>query len=71
MAELVPASEPAPGPTLSPDPELSWRPGPPRTQPEEVGPVWRHMEPAHVVLGMIAVVIVVMGILFAVLVSSL
>ena len=71
MAELVPASEPAPRPALSPDPELSWRPGPRRTQPEEVGPVWRHMEPAHVVLGMIAVVIVVMGILIAVLLSSL
>ena len=71
MAELVPASEPAPGPALSPDPELSWRPGPPRTQPEEVGPVWRHMEPAHVVLGMIALVIVVMAILIAVLLRGL
>ena len=72
MSELVPASEPAPGgPALSPDPELTWRPGPRRTQPEEVGPVWRHMEPAHVVLGMIALVIVVMAILIAVLLSGL
>ena len=71
MAELVPASEPDRRPVLSPDPEQSWRPGPRRTQPEEVGPVWRHMEPAHVVLGMIALVIVVMVILIAVLLSGL
>jgi hypothetical protein len=72
VSELVPASEPAPaGPALSPDPELTWHPGPRRTQPEEVGPVWRHMEPAHVVLGMIALVIVVMAILIAVLLSGL
>jgi hypothetical protein len=71
VAELVPASEPAQRPALSPDPEQAWRPGPRRTRPEEVGPVWRHMEPAHVVLGMIAVVIVVMMVLIAVLVSGL
>jgi hypothetical protein len=71
VAELVPASEPAQRPVLSPDPEQAWRPGPRRTQPEEVGPVWRHMEPAHVVLGMIALVIMVMVILIAVLVSGL
>lgn len=71
MAELVPAEEPARRPVLSPDPEQSWRPGPRRTQPEEVGPVWRQMEPAHVVLGMIAFVIMIMVILIAVLVSGL
>ena len=71
MAELVPSPEPARRPTLSPDPEQSWRPGPRRTQPEEVGPAWRHLEPAHVVLGMIALVIVVMVILIAVLVTGL
>jgi hypothetical protein len=71
VAELVPASEPAQRPVLSPDPEQSWRPGPRRTQPEEVGPVWRHMEPAHLVLGMIALVIVVMVILMAALVTGL
>ena len=70
MAELVPASEPAPRPALSPDPELTWRPGPRRTQPEEVGPVWRHLEPAHVVLGLIVLVIVVMLILVAALVTG-
>jgi hypothetical protein len=71
MAELVPSSEPARRPTLSPDPEQACRPGPRRNPPEEVGPVWRHMEPAHIVLGMIAVVIVIMVILIAVLVSGL
>jgi hypothetical protein len=71
VAELVPAEEPARRPVLSPDPEQAWRPGPRRTQPEEVGPLWRHMEPAHVVLGMIALVIVVMAILIAVLLSGL
>jgi hypothetical protein len=71
VAELVPASEPAQRPALSPDPEQAWRPGPRRTQPEEVGPVWRNMEPAHVVLGMIALVIVIMVILIAVLLSGL
>jgi hypothetical protein len=71
VAELVPSSEPASRPTLSPDPEQAWRPGPRRTPPEEVGPAWRHMEPAHVVLGMIALVIVIMVILIAVLVSGL
>jgi hypothetical protein len=71
VSELVPASEPAPGPALSPDPELAWRPGSRRTQPEEVGPMWRHMEPAHVVLGLIALVIVVMVILIAVLLTSM
>ena len=71
MAELLPASEPDRRPVLSPDPELAWRPGPPRTQAEEAGPLWRHMEPAHVVLGMIALVIVVMAILIAVLLTHL
>ncbi|HEX4089267.1 MAG TPA: hypothetical protein VHZ33_11150 [Trebonia sp.] len=71
MAELVPAEEPARRPVLSPDPEQSWRPGPRRTQPEEVGPLWRHMEPAHVVLGLIALVIVIMMILIAVLLTGL
>jgi hypothetical protein len=69
MTELVPASEPARRPALSPDPEQSWQPGPRRAQAEEVGPVWRHMEPAHVVLGMIALVIVVMAILIVALVT--
>ncbi len=71
MAELVPTSEPAPQPALSPDPEQSWRPGPRRTQPEEAGPIWRHFEPAHVVLGLIALVIVVMLILIAVLLTGM
>jgi hypothetical protein len=35
-----------------------------------VGPVWRHLEPAHVVLGLIALVIVVMLILVAALVTG-
>jgi hypothetical protein len=69
MTELVPASEPARRPALSPDPEQSWQPGPRRAQAGEVGPLWRHMEPAHVVLGMIAVVIVVMAILIVALVT--
>jgi hypothetical protein len=71
VAELVPASEPARRPALSTDPDQAWRPGPRRTQPEEVGPMWRHLEPAHVVLGMIALVIVVMVILMAALVTGL
>jgi hypothetical protein len=71
VAELVPAEEPARRPTLSPDPEQAWHPGPRRTQPEEVGPMWRHMEPAHVVLGLIAVVIVIMVIMVVALVSGL
>ena len=71
MAELVPASEPARQPVLSPDPEQSWRPGPRRTQPAETGPGWRQFEPAHVVLAMIAVVLVVMLILVAALVTGL
>jgi hypothetical protein len=69
VTELAPASEPARRPALSPDPEQSWQPGPRRAQAEEAGPLWRHMEPAHVVLGMIAVVIVVMAILIAALVT--
>jgi hypothetical protein len=71
VAELVPASEPARRPVLSPDPEQSWRPGPRRTPPEEAGPIWRHFEPAHVVLGLIALVIVVMLILVAVLLTGM
>jgi hypothetical protein len=64
VAELVPASEPARRPTLSPDPEQAWR-------PEEAGPIWRHFEPAHVVLGLIALVIAIMVILIAVLLTGL
>ena len=71
MAELVPAAEPARRPTLSPDPEQAWRPGPRRTQSEEAGPIWRHFEPAHVVLGLIALGIVIMVILIAALLTGL
>jgi hypothetical protein len=71
VAELVSASESAKRPTLSPDPEQAWRPGPRRTQSEEAGPIWRHFEPAHVVLGLIALVIVIMLILIAVLLTGL
>ena len=66
MTEVVPAPEPARRPTLSPDPEQTWRPGPRRQQPpEETGPFWRRSEATHVVLGLIALVIVVMLILIA------
>ena len=66
MTEVVPAPEPARRPTLSPDPEQTWRPGPRRQQPpEETGPFWRRWEATHVVLGLIALVIVVMLILIA------
>ena len=68
MAELVPEAEPA-RPGVSPDPERAWPP-PRRRQPEEAGPVWRHLEPAHVVLGLIALVIVVMLILVAALLTG-
>ena len=71
VAELVPAEEPARRPVLSPDPALAWRPGPRRSQPEEVGPMWRHMEPAHVVLLLIGLVIVIMVIMVAALVTGL
>jgi hypothetical protein len=71
VAELVPAEEPARRPVLSPDPEQSWRPGPRRTQPEESGPLWRHLEPAHVVLGLMALVVVVMVLLVAALVTGM
>ena len=71
MADVVPSSEPARAPTLSPDPALAWRPGPRRSQPEEVGPMWRHMEPAHVVLMLIGLVIVIMVIMVAALVTGL
>jgi len=72
VAELVPAQEPARRPVLSPDPEQAWRPGPRRTQHEEAtGPLWRHLEPAHVVLGLIALVIVVMLILVALLLTGM
>lgn len=68
MADAVPAPEPATRSALSPDPELTWRPGPRRTQPDEdTGPFWRRWEAAHVVLGLIALVIVVMLVLIAVL----
>ncbi len=71
MAEVVPAPEPARRPTLSPDPEQTWRPGPRRTQPpEEIGQAWRHWEATHVVLGLIALVIVVMLIMIVALVLS-
>ena len=71
MAEPVPAEEPARRPVLSPDPEQSWRPGPRRTPPEEIGPLWRHLEPAQVVLALMALVVVVMVILVAALVTGL
>jgi hypothetical protein len=70
VAELVPEAEPARRPALAPDPEQAWPP-PRRRQQEEVGPVWRHLEPAHVVLGMIALVIVVMVILMAALLTGM
>ena len=71
MTDVVPAPEPARRPTLSPDPEQAWRPGPRRVQElEEGGPFWRRWEPAHVVLGLIALVIVVMLILVALLVLN-
>jgi hypothetical protein len=71
VTEVVPAPEPAPRPTLSPDPDQAWRPGPRRTQPpEEIGPAWRHWEAAHVVLGLIALVIVVMVIMVVALVLN-
>ena len=70
MAELVPEAEPDRRPALSPDPEQAWPP-PRRRQPEEVGPVWRHVEPAHVVLGLIALVIAIMVIMIAVLLTGL
>jgi hypothetical protein len=71
VTEVVPAPEPAPRPTLSPDPEQIWHPGPRRTQPpEETGPFWRRWEPAHVVLGLIAIVIVVMVIMVVALVLN-
>lgn len=69
MTEVVPAPEPARRPTLSPDPEQAWRPGPRRTQaPAESAPFWRRWEAAHVVLGLIALAVVVMLILVALLV---
>jgi hypothetical protein len=68
VTEVVPAPEPARRPTLSPDPEQIWRPGPRREQSlEETGPFWRRWEATHVVLGLIALVIVVMAILVAIL----
>ncbi len=68
MTEVVSAAEPARRPTLSPDPEQTWVPGPRRTQPpEEIGPFWRRWEATHVVLGLIALVIVVMVVMIAVL----
>jgi hypothetical protein len=70
VAELVPEAEPARRPALAPNPEQAWPP-PRRRQQEEVGPVWRHLEPAHVVLGMIALVIVVMVILMAALLTGM
>jgi hypothetical protein len=71
VSEGVSAPEPARRPTLSPDPEQAWRPGPRRAQPaEEIGPAWRHWEAAHVVLGLIALVIVVMVIMVVVLVLN-
>ena len=71
MTEVVPAPEPARQPALSPDPEQIWRPGPRREQPVEgTGPFWRRWEAAHVVLGLIALVIVVMLILVAALLTG-
>ena len=67
MTEVVPAPEPARRPALSPEPG-AWQPPPRRVQEvEETGPFWRRWEAAHVVLGLIALVIVVMAILVAIL----
>jgi hypothetical protein len=71
VTEVVPAPEPAGRPALSPDPEQAWRPGPRRAQPpEEIGPARRHFEAAHVVLGLIALVIVVMLIMIALILTG-
>jgi hypothetical protein len=71
VTEVVPAPEPARRPTLSPDPEQTWRPGPRRVQaPAQGGPFWRRWEAAHVVLGLIALAVVVMLILVALLVLN-
>ena len=71
VTEGVPAPEPARRPTLSPDPEQTWRPGPRRTQPpEEIGPAWRRWEATHIVLGLIALVIVAMVIMVVALVVN-
>jgi hypothetical protein len=70
VTEVVPAPEPPPRPTLSPDPEQTWRPGPRRIRPEEIGPPWRRWEAAHIVLGLIALVIVVMVIMVVALVLN-
>ena len=71
MTEGVPAPEPPRRPTLSPDPEQTWRPGPRRSQPvEEIGPPWRRWEATHIVLGLIALVIVVMVIMVVALVLN-
>jgi hypothetical protein len=71
VTEVVPAPEPTRRPTLSPDPEQAWRPGPRRTQPpEEIGPPWRRWEATRIVLGLIALVIVVMVVMIAVLVLN-
>ena len=67
MTEVVPAPEPARRPALSPEPG-TWQPPPRRVQEvEETGPFWRRWGAgAHVVLGLIAtLVIVVMAILVA------
>jgi hypothetical protein len=64
VTESVSASEPIRQPTLSPDPEQIWRPGPPTMMPpEEIGPIWRHFEAAKVVLALMALVVVIMGIM--------
>ena len=71
MTEVVPPPEPDQRPTLSPDPEQTWRPGPRRElPPEETGPFWRRWEATHVVLGLIGVVIVVMVIMIVALVLN-
>jgi hypothetical protein len=71
VTEAGPAPEPPRRPTLSPDPEQAWRPGPRRAQlTEESGPTWRRWEATHIVLGMIAVVIVVMVIMVVALVLN-
>jgi hypothetical protein len=67
----VSTPEPPGRPTLSPDPEQAWRPGPRRSQrAEEIGPAWRHWEGTHVVLVLIAIVIVVMVIMVVALVLN-
>jgi len=71
VTESVSASEPIRQPTLSPDPEQIWRSGPLSAMPpEEFGPIWRHIEPAKVVLALMALVVVIMVIMVIKLVTG-